>query len=408
MRGVDAEERALFRVGWLFDGSGAPPRGDVLLTVQRGVVVSIAPFPRGDEKIPGLVDWSGCTLLPPLVDSHVHLAMSASLDLQVRNRQLDQGYDEVRPVIAAHLGDHFRYGVLAVRDGGDRRDEVRRCLTETVTGKNLVQVRTPGQAWHRKGRYGAFIGRSVKTGDTLGRAFSRLEDYNDHCKVINSGLNSLQEFGKQTRPQFSRQELRDFVQLAHGQGRRVMVHANGEQPVRDAVLAGCDSIEHGYFMGRDNLELMAEKQVTWVPTAVVMQSFVRIAARGGEGMNADVVERTLEDQLTQMSLGRRLGVPMAVGTDAGCMGVFHGRAMAEELQLFVQAGFSLARALHCATAVGARLLDLEHTLGLLAPGRPSSFLVVAGGPATLLDRLGFIRAIVVAGQVCAGDLPVRQ
>jgi hypothetical protein len=334
--------------------------------------------------------------------------MSASPDLRVRSRQLDQGYDEVRPVIAGHLDDHFRHGVLAVRDGGDRGDEVRRYLAETVISKNPVQVRTPGRAWHRKGRYGAFIGRSVERGDFLGRSFSRLADCGDHCKVINSGLNSLLEFGKQTRPQFSRQELRDFVQLAHNRGRRVMVHANGEQPVRDAVLAGCDSIEHGYFMDRDNLELMAEKQVVWVPTAVVMQSFARIAAMGGDGMNSGVVERTLEDQLRQMSLGRQLGVPMAMGTDAGCMGVFHGRSMAEELQLFVQAGFSLAEALHCATLAGARLLDLEHRLGMLAVGRPASFLVVEGGPATLPDQLGSIKARYKDGSLSGEGLFGRQ
>ncbi len=373
------------------------------MCVQGEIITSLVPYTDDCAQRNRIVDLSQCSVLPPLVDSHLHLAMSASVDPQLRQEQLGWGYEQIGPLIAGHLGDHFHHGVLAVRDGGDGRGDVLRFAGETAGAENEpVEIFSPGPAWHRQGRYGGFIGRAVGAGEFLARAFDASCDQGRHCKVINSGLNSLKEFGRLTRAQFTRHELRPFVARAHGSGKKVMVHANGRQPVQEAVLAGCDSIEHGFFMGRDTLELLAERQVTWVPTAVVMQSFADLARQGRVDRNCidpDVVERTLDHQLEQMSLGRELGVPMAVGTDAGCMGVFHGRAMACEMRLFLAAGFSLAEVIGCATRGGARLLGIEERLGRLEQGREASFLVKDGPPERLLES-GKIRAVYVKGRLC--------
>ena len=97
----------------------------------------------------------------------------------------------------------------------------------------------------------------------------------DHIKIVNSGLNSLKEFGKETLPQFGAEELSDVVKIAGKCGRRVMVHANGKKPVAAALAAGCNSIEHGFFMGVENLKIMAEKGIVWVPTACTMKAYRR-------------------------------------------------------------------------------------------------------------------------------------
>jgi len=203
-------------------------------------------------------------------------------------------------------------------------------------------------------------------------------------KIIQSGINSLTVFGGLTEPQFNVAELTAAVKAAHGLGLKVMAHANGPLPVAIAVAAGCDSIEHGYFMGRDNLAAMAERQIVWVPTLVPMAAFTRMDGLAPD--RRDVACRTLDHQLEQLAAARQMGVGVALGTDAGSPGVGYGTGMVAELEWFLQAGFSLAAAIHCATARGAGLLDLTER-GVLAPGRQATFTAVAGPPAGLPGAL---------------------
>ena len=95
-----------------------------------------------------------------------------------------------------------------------------------------------GRAWHHAGRYGAAIGRSPKNDESLLSAYEQDNDPVDHVKIINSGLNSLECFGRETPPQFDQIEMNRVVQSAARQGRKVMVHANGREPVQMAIAAG--------------------------------------------------------------------------------------------------------------------------------------------------------------------------
>ena len=176
-------------------------------------------------------------------------------------------------LIAQNIRSAFRHGVLAVRDGGDAHGHVLRYMQENEgRGKDPVLVKTAGRAWHQPGRYGSMLGRHPGGAETLASAFAQGPDPVDQVKVVNSGPNSLRAFARETPPQFTVDEMKELVRLAGQRGRKVMVHANGELPVRLALEAGCHSIEHGYFMGRENLALMAEKGAVWVPTLAAMKS----------------------------------------------------------------------------------------------------------------------------------------
>ena len=170
----------------------------------------------------------------------------------------------------------------------------------------------------------------------------------------------MTRFAQQTEPQFSRQQLGELVSEAKRLGCKVMVHANGEDPVRTAIKAGCHSIEHGFFMGRQNLELMAEKGVYWVPTIYTMKAYALNAEHYRASIDVKVVEQNLAHQLEQVALARELGVKVALGTDSGSIGVLHGESMMEEMKLFMRAGFSLAETIGCATKQGAQLLGCDR------------------------------------------------
>ncbi len=389
------------RTGWLLDGSGNRAGKDMLLTVRDGVFERIEEYRRDRVVAPDrLTDLGRTTILPPLVDCHVHLAWSGSTDERTRKEQLAADPDRTRSRIAEHLHHHVLHGVLAVRDGGDRSGQVIifRNRSSSSPGEPAVVVRA-GPAFCRQGRYGRSIGRPVRAGESLAGVFLRAGRQCDHVKVINSGINSLVSFGRETEPQFTLAELRDLVVLAHKSNRKVMVHANGREPVRRALEAGCDSLEHGFFMGRDNLRRMADQQTTWVPTIHTIQAMADPTPPRLPGIDPDVAARTLDHQLEQLALAGTLGVPIALGTDAGCPGVLHGEAMASEIRLFLTAGFSMATVIRLASINGARLLGLEHQWGIRA-GRPARFLVARTTPAMLPERLHDLEVTCLDGRAC--------
>jgi imidazolonepropionase-like amidohydrolase len=379
------------RAGWLVDGSGAPPRKDVLITVADCRVASIEDLPPGRPLPAGCLDYGGCTLTPGLVDSHVHLTMTGSRDETGRARLRQAPFDVVGRTIRNHLDEHLRHGVVAVRDGGGCRGNAARWALEHPG--HPVAVRAAGRAWHRAGRYGRLIGRAVPDGESLAQAVACDPERCDHVKVVNSGLNSLTEFGRRTAPQFGLEELRAAVRAAAARGRDVMVHANGEEPVRVAVTAGCRSVEHGFFMGEDNLERMAARGTVWVPTAVTMQAYA--AQQAAAGRDPGPARRTLDHQLAQMERARRLGVAVALGTDAGAPGVDHGRAVIEEMRLLMQAGYPFAEAVRCSAVVGRALIGSAG--GTLAVGRAASFAVYAAGPGEALLQEGAVKAVFING-----------
>ncbi len=388
-------KRQYIRAGWLIDGSGGPVKRNVLLEIVGGFLTAVDDSPPEDLP-PGskLIDLSHCTILPPLVDSHAHLFMSGSTDKQTRENQLTDGYETLRPRIAQHLHYLFSHGIVAVRDGGDRGAYALRYKSEKDTHPGMT-IKTAGRAWHRKGRYGSLIGRCLKDSDSLAGAYERYTDPVDHIKLVNSGLNSLHTFAHETAPQFNREEIAELVNRAERHGRKVMVHANGKLPVQYAIKGGCQSIEHGFFMGQENLELMAEKGTIWVPTLYTMKAY---AANIDSAQNANikVIKKTLEHQLNQLAIARSLGVTVALGTDAGSLGVLHGESMVEEMKLFIKAGYSLSETVHCVCYNGARLLGLKD-IGLLRKGKAATFIVTRGAPAQLPRKLSYLEAMYVDG-----------
>lgn len=386
--------------GWLIDGGGGPIREKMVLSVANGTIASIGEYREGDfPNGENLTDLGRCIILPPLIDSHVHLCMSGTIDPATRTAQLELDCEELLPVVAEHLGQQFSHGVLGVRDGGDRFGCVKRYLDEPSTQpRPEVLVKTPGRAYHQRDRYGSLIGGGPVEDESLVESYLRHNQSADHVKVVHSGLNSLTDFAYQSPPQFTVEELRDLVVRAHQHDRTVMVHANGALPVSQALEAGCDSIEHGFFMGRDNIERMAELGTYWIPTVYTMKACVEHIEHCLTEADRGVVERNLAHQVEQLSYARECGVKVALGTDAGSIGVLHGEAVVEELKLFLQAGFSLPEAIRCATEHGAQLIGSPDTYGQIRVGKPAHFIAARGTPGQLPRKLTYLEAIYLHGE----------
>ena len=401
-------ETSQILAGWVVDGTGSAIQQNVIIHIADKMIQSIESAQTSIPcRLSSLMDLSAYTLLPRLVDCHVHLFMSGTGDISVRQRQLEADYDELKEVVSDHISRHISCGIAAVRDGGDRLGLAQRYVLENpdirrtnglTPGSNIpdnspIHIKVAGKAWHQVGRYGKLIGRSPEPGQTLAEAirheYGQLSSIRpDHIKIVNSGINSLLSFGKETPPQFSSEELFQAVQEAGNCHLKIMVHANGKIPVQIAIEAGCHSIEHGFFMGAENLARMRDRQTIWVPTAYTMRAYseqLKPASR-----EADTAKRNLDHQLDQLRTARELGVPVAVGSDAGSLGVHHGISVREEIGVLLEAGFTVPEAVRSATQIGAELLGLTD-MGTLIPGMPADWIAVLGSPSEIprsLERIG--------------------
>ncbi|WP_449241118.1 amidohydrolase family protein [Desulfoscipio gibsoniae] len=335
------------------------------------------------------LDLHHLTLMPPLVDCHVHLALDGRDFSAARERWDHPG--ELDNEVGAQLCDTIRHGILAVRDGGDRPGIALRYRNRITDGELTGPViRASGYALRKPQKYGSFLGRGTPA-EMLDNALEQLTRQKvDQVKVLVSGVVSFKEYSRVGPPQYTAEELAAIVAGAHVRGLRVMAHASSDKAVALAVQAGADTIEHGYFLSRETLKLMAEKGIAWIPTVIPVAAQLTARPphsgdRHASQHSDSVIARTVDRQLGMINEAHALGVTLGVGTDAGASGVRHGYSYWRELELYRQAGLAPREIIRCATINSARILNLNW--GRIAPGRSAAMIAVSGDPLENIDSL---------------------
>jgi imidazolonepropionase-like amidohydrolase len=187
----------------------------------------------------------------------------------------------------------------------------------------------------------------------------------DFIKVLASGPVDLDRSGHVGPPQFRFEDLSYLVELAKNQGLGVMAHANGPHAVAEAVRAGAATVEHGYFMGEDNLKRLADQGIPWIPTVVPLAV---LEAREPDPERQRRIGDIVRHQLDQAAQAEALGVPLILGTDAGCPGVAVGPGLYMEMSLWLSAGIRAETVLDAAVYRPAHLFGWDLDLGRLEPG----------------------------------------
>ena len=376
--------------GYFIDGSGADVRRNVFLEVKDGIIAAVgsaADLPRNDGA--AIDDFSHCTIVPALVDCSVSLSRSPSVDRRVRLSFEEAGFAEKTALFERHIRYCHAHGVQGVVDSDAITDLVERCQKGMAQG-DIIDIRTSGRLC--RSRQDCAAGNS-SAGDFLKIGYSgNIEDEESPFLQLNH-------------------EDLCHILLQHSGGKKVVV-ANGQQPVEEALAAGCNAIEQGYRMGEGNLRKMAEKDVLWIPSVLRAKNALDSSSSGGDvccrfsqryvapgkplpGAEA-FWKKMLADQLTQLRFARKLGVTTAVGTGAGSAGILHGESMVEEMKLFIKAGYSLEETIRCASENGARFFGME-TLGALTVGRKATFLITRGTSHQLPRKLSYLEGIYVDG-----------
>jgi imidazolonepropionase-like amidohydrolase len=385
-----------FRAARAFDGTRFLPGGALVLT-DDGRIVGVEPgeFPTPTDCT--VTDLPGATLLPGLVDAHVHLCGDSGPRALDQLPELDD--DELDTVIAASMAAQLAGGVTAVRDLGDAHWAVADRHRGSTAGPTVVAAGPPitSPAGHCAGMGGEAAGV-----DGLRRAVrERVEHGVDVVKIMASG--GLMTAGTDVLvSQFTLEEVRLVVDETHRAGLPVAGHAHGVPAVEICVAAGVDSIEHCTCVTADGIRMepaladaIAAAGIAACPTMARRPGIVplpRVQAA------LDRAHMAWGDRYPQIAALHRAGVTLVAGVDAGINPAKPHGIMRESVVELVTSGLSTTDALAAGTGVAARACGLGERTGRLATGLDADLLAVDGDPAADITALRDVRLVVSRGR----------
>ncbi len=233
--------------------------------------------------------------------------------------------------IREHLTAWQQAGVTFVRDGGDALGVSARA--RELAPEYGIDYRTPVFAIHKKGHYGGIVGHAFCDRKEYSELVLRARrEGADFIKIMISGIMEFDQFGVLNEEGLSGEEIRGMIETAHDAGMKVMAHGNGNGPVRAAIEAGLDTLEHGNYLEQDTLDMLAESHTIWVPTLAPTGNLL------GTGRYPDEeVEKILRRQMGCVRYVFDKGGHLGLGSDAGAWMVPHGQGLLDEYAWMKQA-----------------------------------------------------------------------
>lgn len=383
-----------------FDGTRLHEGGPFTIEIVRGVIQHILPGDAsaavaarhlhefGEQAEVMAVPF----VMPGLVEAHCHLFLDGSeLDFQKRKDYLDAPREEMLAVGRRSLARTLAAGVTLIRDAGDLHGINTQLKAELTRQSGVAPaLLSAGRAIRKKGRYGSFMAVEVTDAESIVRTIRELAPTADQLKILLTGIIDFEKGQMKGGVQFDLAEAKLIVKTARELGLRIFAHCSGPEGLKIAVAAGIDSIEHGFFMGRDVVRAMADKGIAWVPTfAPVYFQYARPELAGWNEQTVAALWAILERHFEHVGLAAELGVSVMAGSDAGSYGVAHGQGLIDELVFLRRAGLSLDKVLAAATSVPRRLWGCASAD--LQPARRADLIVLDGSPAADLQNLRRVR-----------------
>jgi len=380
---IESKRATWLHVGEWFNPQAGSTKPNVHLVYDDSAFLHVSQNLPPAELIQGInrIDLPEVTVLPPLFDAHTHISMcGGELDADKRSTALRRQPAEILAEATQRAQDILAMGVFGMRDGGDK-DGVGlqlSTLTRLNCGKpQSSRVLSPGAGIHRHGRYGSFFSRPLEAHSSAADCVaSRIAEGADHIKIVPTGIINFKKGAVTSAPQLSSDEVEALVLAAHKNNRMVMAHASGADGIANAIKGGVDTIEHAYFVKKEQLETMAKQGIVWVPTfAPVHRQIVHADIMGWDATTLGHLQRILDDHAASLQYALRLGVRVLVGSDAGSYGVPHALGLIEEMRLMEAAGMPTATVLATACLHNATTLLPHEVPPLIQVKHPASFLL---------------------------------
>jgi imidazolonepropionase-like amidohydrolase len=388
-----------------------------LLEIETGrIVVPGEVLVQGDRIVeagsnvkrpPGaqVIDLGDTTLLPGLIDAHVHLFLHPGAeDLQTVEESVPQ-----RTIVATLAArDDLMAGFTAERDMGTEGAGSADTAVRNAIHDGLIpgpRLRISGNAVDILGGHedalpfnpeqrvlsNATYANSAE--QLVGVIREQVKEGADFIKIYETGPDSVHDGRLFTPYQYSEAELAAAVLETARTGRRVAVHATGEPGTLYAAQAGVASIDHGYQLSDETMRLMKEKQICAVPTFAISEYFEQHAATPAAAQRE---REMLELHAREFRKQLAAGVPMAVGSDVG---PFPHGTQAREYVLMVQYGMKPLEALQAGLLNGAKLLGWPNEIGTLKAGYFADIIAVRGNPLDDIGALTHVAFVMKGGTV---------
>ncbi|WP_318568989.1 amidohydrolase family protein [Salinigranum marinum] len=370
------------------------------LRIAEGRIDAVGDLdPRADERV---VDLSGKTLLPGLVDAHVHFSLSGETSVEPI---VDMSDAELALVEARNARKTLAAGITGVRTMGARGvdlDLERAVERGDVTGPRMV---TNSRSITITGGHGHHLGREIDGPIDARKAVrEQVKRGAAFIKFMTTGGVTTPGTDPDTVA-LTDDELDALVDETHRHGLHAATHVHGAEGAKAAALAGVDTIEHGTFLDDEAVELLVSEDVTLVPTLSAPYYIVR-NVEWATPDSARKTEHIYERHLESFARAVDAGVRIAGGTDAGTPFNYHG-SNAAEVGFMIEHGLSPRGAITAMTETAAETVGLDGC-GTLAPGTHADLLVVSGDPLADATVLNAPEAVLLGGELVSGHLPADE
>lgn len=387
--------------GRLIDGTGAQPKENVTLVIREGRIAEIREDTAGvDTRTGEIIDLEGRTLLPGLINAHVHVMMDAGPDPFAYFRLNDLASVVLK---AAKTGERMlRAGITTARDlGGYEYAELalrKAFASGEFAGPRLLCA---GKVITMTGGHGWDMGIEADGPDEVRKAARQnLKKGVDCLKFMATGgvLTPGVEPGAQ---QLGEDELRAGIEEARKVGKRTATHAQGTEGIKAAIRAGIDTVEHGIYLDEEAIEMMLSRGVVLVPTLAAPYQIVQAGeAKGVPAYAVEKSRRVMDAHRKSFEWAVSAGVTIAGGNDGGTP--FNpSEDLLTEMRLMSEWGLGNMGAIQAATYGSAMALGLSEETGTLQQGKWADCIVLEKDSDPLMDiqALGRVWKVIKQGKV---------
>lgn len=403
-------QRTLIHCGSLINGKSKDIQTQVTIVVEGNKILSVDKGFTKPGKDDTIIDLSKKTVMPGLIDMHVHIEHETSKDGQLRKYTLNEADVAFQSTIYAKK--NLMAGFTTVRDCGGTgvNISIRNAINSgIVVGPRVIAAgksvaTTGGHADPTNGGKRELLGdpgpkEGVINGpdDARKAVRQRYKEGSDFIKITaTGGVLSVAKDG--SNPQFTQEEVDAIVQTAKDYGMHTAAHAHGTEGMKRAVLAGITTIEHGTLMSEEVMKLMKEKGTFYVPTIIAGRSAAEYAKIPGYYHPLVVPKALALGPKLQENFGKayKYGVKIAFGTDAG---VYPHGDNGKEFGYMVEAGMPSIEALLSAMQVNADILGMGDKIGSIEAGKLADLVAVNEDPVKNIKTMEKVSFVMKDGVV---------